>query len=132
MPGFAPPTMNRSNVPKSVDEYIAAAPEVVRGKLMELRAVIKAAAPRADEVISYHMPYYKYHGHLVGFAAYRDHVSLFGAFPKELRKELKSYKTGRGSVQFPLEAPLPTQLIARIVKAHVEANESKASEGVAR
>jgi uncharacterized protein YdhG (YjbR/CyaY superfamily) len=78
------------------------------------------------------MPYYKYHGHLVGFAAYKDHVTLFGAFPGELRQELKPYKTGRGSVQFPLDKPLPAELIAKIVKAHVKMNESKALEGAAR
>jgi len=132
MSGFMPSTMNTSSVPKSVDEYIARAPQEIRGKLQELRATIRAAAPRAEEVISYHMPYYKYSGHLVGFAAYRDHVSLFGAFPGSLRQQLKPYRTGRGSVQFPLDEPLPAQLISKIVKAHVKMNESKASEDAAR
>ena len=114
-------------VPKNVDAYIAAAPEAVRQKLAEIRAIIRAAAPQAEELISYRMPYYKYHGHLVGFAAYKDHVSLFGAFPEDLSKELKAYKTGRGSVQFPFNRPLPAELIAKIVKAHVKANEAGAS-----
>ena len=116
-----------TRVPKDVDTYIAAAPEAVRGKLAEIRAIIKAAAPQAEEVISYHMPYYKYHGHLVGFAAYKDHVSLFGAFPKDVNRELKAYKTGRGSVQFPFNRPLPAELITRIVRAHVKTNEVRAS-----
>ena len=111
-------------VARDVDAYIAAAPEVARGKLRELRAMIRAAAPQAEEVISYRMPYYKYHGHLVGFAAFKDHVSLFGAFPEEIGRELRAYKTGRGSVQFPLDRPLPADLIARIVRAHVKANEA--------
>ena len=115
--------MQGSKVPEDVDEYIAAASPASRGKLRELRGIIKAAAPRAEEVISYHMPYYKYHGHLVGFAAYKDHVSLFGAFPKGLSQELKPYKTGRGSVQFPLDEPLPVELVKRIVAAHVKMNE---------
>lgn len=114
-------------VPKNVDAYIAAAPEAVRQKLAEIRAIIRAAAPQAEELISYRMPYYKYHGHLVGFAAYKDHVSLFGAFPEDLSKELKAYKTGRGSVQFPFNRPLPAELITKIVKAHVKANEAGAS-----
>jgi uncharacterized protein YdhG (YjbR/CyaY superfamily) len=113
-----------ARVAKDVDEYIASAPEAARGKLAELRRIIRAAAPQAEEVISYHMPYYRYRGQLVGFAAYKDHVSLFGALPAELGKELSPYKTGRGSVQFPLGKPLPSGLITRIVKAHVEMNES--------
>jgi uncharacterized protein YdhG (YjbR/CyaY superfamily) len=112
-------------VAKDVDEYIASAPERAREKLATLRKIIKRAAPGAEEGISYQMPYYTYHGHLVGFAAYKDHVSLFGALPKELNGELKSYKTGRGSVQFPLDKPLPTKLIARIVREHVKINEAK-------
>lgn len=111
-------------VARDVDAYIAAAPEAARGKLRELRAMIRAAAPQAEEVISYRMPYYKYHGHLVGFAAFKDHVSLFGAFPEEIGRGLRAYKTGRGSVQFPLGRPLPADLIARIVRAHVKANEA--------
>ncbi len=71
------------------------------------------------------MPYYKLHGHLVGFAAYKDHVSLFGALPPELARELKPFKTGRGSVQFPLDEGLPARLITKIVKAHVKANEDR-------
>ncbi len=117
--------MSKSKIPKDVDEYIAAAPEPARAKLMQLRKIIKTTAPEADEVISYHMPYYKYHGHLVGFAAYKDHVSLFGAFPKQLEPELKPYKTGRGSIQFPLDKPLPKVPIEKIVKSHLKMNEAK-------
>ena len=121
--------MQKSRIPHNVDEYIATAPEEARGKLRELRATIRAAAPRAEEVISYHMPYYKLHGHLVGFAAFKDHVTLFGALPSELDRELKPYKTGRGSVQFPLARPLPRHLVTKIVKAHVKMNEAKAGRG---
>ena len=119
--------MSKSKIPKDVDEYIAAAPEATRAKLTQLRKIIKTTAPQAEEIISYHMPYYKDHGHLVGFAAYKDHVSLFGAFPKQLESELKPYKTGKGSVQFPLDKPLPKALIEKIVKAHVQMNETRAS-----
>ena len=79
--------MSKSKIPKDVNEYIAAAPEPTRAKLMQLRKIIKTTSPQAEEVISYHMPYYKDHGHLVGFAAYKDHVSLFGAFPKRLDQD---------------------------------------------
>jgi len=119
--------MSKSKIPKDVDEYIAAAPEATRAKLTQLRKIIKTTAPQAEEIISYHMPYYKDHGHLVGLAAYKDHVSPFGAFPNQLEPELKPYKTGKGSVQFPLDKPLPKTLIEKIVKAHVQMNETKAS-----
>ena len=119
--------MSKSKIPKDVDEYIAAAPESTRAKLMQLRKIIKTTVPQAEEVISYHMPYYKQHGPIVGFAVYKDHVSLFGAIPKQLELELKSYKTGRGSIQFPLDKPLPRALIEKIVKAHVQMNETRAS-----
>src|SRR5437867_13398822 len=117
--------MSKSKTPKDVDEHICAAPEPTHAKLTQLRKIIKTTGPQAEEVISYHMPYYKQHGHLVGFAAYKDHVSLFGAFLKQLEPELKPYKTGRGSVQFPLDKPLPRALIVRIVKARVRANEQE-------
>jgi uncharacterized protein YdhG (YjbR/CyaY superfamily) len=132
MLGIVPSVMQRSKIPADVDGYIATAPAGAREKLMELRTAIRAAAPEAEEVISYHMPYYKLHGHLVGFAAFKDHVTLFGAFPAELRRELRSYKTGRGSVQFPFDKPLPRQLVTKIVKAHVKMNEIKASGGDSR
>src|SRR6266567_7186413 len=108
--------MSKSKIPKDVDGYIAAAPEATRAKLTQLRKIIKTTAPQTEEVISYHMPYYKQHGRLVGFAAYKDHASLFGAIPKQLEPELKPYKTGRGSVQFPQDKPLPKTLIGKIVK----------------
>ena len=113
-----------TKVPKDVDAYIASAPETARPMLIELRRIVKAAAPQAEEIISYHMPYYKYHGHLVGFAAYKDHVSLFGAMLPELKNELAPYNTGRGSVQFPFGKPLPAGLITKIVRAHVKMNEA--------
>ena len=78
-----------------MDEYIATAPEPTRAKLSQLRKIIKVTAPQAEEVISYHMPYYKQHGPLVGFAVYKDHVSLFGAIPKQLELELKFLQNGQ-------------------------------------
>lgn len=118
-----PAAMPGPKIPKSVDEYIAGAPDEARGRRSELRALIGAAAPLAEEVISYHMPYYMHHGHLVGFAAFKDHVTLFGALPKEPGRELRPYKTGTGSVQFPLDKALPRGLVKKIVTAHVKMNE---------
>ncbi len=71
---------------KNVESYIARAPEPAREKLTLMRSLVRAAAPQAEETISYNMPYYNYHGPLVGFAAYKNHVSLFGAFPDELKE----------------------------------------------
>lgn len=111
---------------RDVDSYIASAPAVSRDKLMELRRIVKKVAPQAEEIVSYDMPYYKYHGPLVGFAAYKRHVSLFGAIPDELKADLKGYKTGRGSVQFPLNKPLPVSLVTKIIEAHLKMNEMRA------
>jgi uncharacterized protein YdhG (YjbR/CyaY superfamily) len=120
--------MNSSGVAKNVDDYIGRAPVEAREKLSQIRAVIRKAAPQAKEVISYHMPYYYYHGPLGGFAAYKDHVTLFGSFPDEMREDLEPYKTGRGSVQFPLDSPLPVSLITKIVKAHLKSNKARGPE----
>ena len=120
--------MNSSRVAENVDAYIGSAPVEAREKLIRLRAIFKNAAPQAEEVISYHMPYYCFHGPLGGFAAYKKHVTLFGSFPDDLRTELKPYKTGRGSVQFPLDKPLPVPLISKLVKAHLKINEAGAAE----
>ena len=120
--------MNSSRTAENVYAYIARAPVEAREKLILLRTAFKNAAPQAEEVISYHMPYYYYHGPLGGFAAYKKHVTLFGSFPDDLQTELKQFKTGRGSVQFPLDKPLPVPLISKLVKAHLKINEAGAAE----
>jgi len=85
--------------------------------------LVRSEAPRADEVISYGMPYYKYNGPLVGFAAYKAHISLFGALPEELGDELKAYETGKGTVRFPIDRPLPVGLIRKLLRARVAKND---------
>jgi uncharacterized protein YdhG (YjbR/CyaY superfamily) len=118
--------MNSPRAVESVDAYIGRAPVEAREKLSQLRAIFRKVAPRADEAISYNMPFYYHHGPLGGFAAYKDHVSLFGTFSNELREELKPYKSGRGSVQFPIDEPLPVHLVSKLVKAHLRMNEARA------
>lgn len=103
--------------PKTVDEYIASAPKEAQARLSELRAIVKSAASEADEVISYRMPYYKYHGALVGFAAFKNHIGFFGALSAEDKKEFKDYKIGRGTIQFPFDKPLPAASIGKLIKA---------------
>ena len=114
----------------SIDEYIAGFPAETRTVLEELRALIRAAAPDATETISYAIPTFDLGGrHLVHFAGYAKHVGLYPA-PSGLeafKEELKPYKSGKGSVQFPLGQPLPTDLIRRIVQFRVEENARRAS-----
>jgi uncharacterized protein YdhG (YjbR/CyaY superfamily) len=110
----------KQNVPKSVDEYIAAQPEVLRPKLEQVRAAIRKAVPEAVEGIGYRMPGYKLQGKpLLYFAGFKGHYSLFAAsrtFFAALEQELKGYALRKGTVQFPLTKPVPVKLIGRIAK----------------
>lgn len=114
---------------QNIDEYIADFPEDVQAKLKQLRAVIKAAAPEAEEAISYQMPTFKLKGNLVHFAAYQNHIGFYPA-PRGIeafKEELSAYKGGKGSVQFPLDKPLPLDLISKIVRFRVAENLEKAT-----
>lgn len=114
---------------QNIDDYITAQVYEIQPVLEQLRQTIKNAAPEAEEVISYKMPAFKYHGMLVYFAAYKKHIGFY-ATPTghaEFEKELSVYKQGKGSVQFPLTAPLPLDLITRIVKFRVKENLKKKS-----
>ena len=114
----------KATTPKNIDEYIAAYPEDVQARLQELRATIHKAAPDAEETISYKMPTFKLNGNLVYFAAFKDHIGFY-PIPtgiEAFEKELSPYKQGRGSVQFPLDEPLPLKLVTRIVKFRAKEN----------
>ena len=112
---------------QTVEDYLAALPEEVRVTLEKIRKAIKAAAPRATEVISYQIPMYKHHGMLVGFAAFKDHCSFFpGAKPiATFKDELKAYKTSKGTIRFPIGKPLPAALVKKLVKERVAENEAR-------
>lgn len=112
---------------KTVDEYIANAPEEVQPKLKELRKIIKAVAPKAEEKLSYGMPYYGYKGRLAYFAYARTHVGLYVMPPviQNHKKELEGYSTAMATVRFPLGQDLPVKLIEKLVKAGVANNEAK-------
>jgi uncharacterized protein YdhG (YjbR/CyaY superfamily) len=113
---------------KNIDEYIAGFPKDIQVILTRMRTIIRKAAPEAEEVISYAMPAYKYHGMLVFFAAFKNHIGFY-ATPtghKAFKKELSVYKEGKGSVQFPIDKPLPSSLITKIVKFRVKENLEKA------
>ena len=114
----------KSTVAQNVNEYIAAFEPHIQERLQQIRQAIKKAAPAAEELISYRMPAYKYHGVLVYFAGYKNHTGCYAtptghAAFKEL---LAVYKEGKGSVQFPHNQPLPLALISRIVKFRVKEN----------
>jgi len=121
--------MNKNNVAQNVDAYIKQFPATVQTSLQQLRKTIKAAAPKAEEVISYAMPAYKYNGMLVYFAGYKNHIGFYGtpSGHEAFEKELSVYKSGKGSVQFPVDEPLPLSLITKIVKFRVKKNEEKAA-----
>jgi uncharacterized protein YdhG (YjbR/CyaY superfamily) len=109
----------------NVDDYIKSFPENVQVRLKQIRDAIKKNAPEAEESIAYKMPAYKTNGKpLVYFAGYDKHIGFY-ATPtghSEFSKELSKYKQGRGSVQFPLDKPLPLDLISLIVRFRVEEN----------
>lgn len=114
--------------PNNIDEYIAGFPKDTQALLNQMRKTIRQAAPDAEEVISYAMPAYKFHGMLVFFAAFKNHIGFY-ATPtghEAFKKELSVYKEGKGSVQFPLDKPLPLGLITKIVKFRVKENLDKA------
>jgi uncharacterized protein YdhG (YjbR/CyaY superfamily) len=108
------------SAPSSVDEYIAAQPELLRPILEQVRAAIRRAVPEAVEGIGYRMPGYKLHGKpMLYFAGFKEHYSLFaasGTFFAALEDELSGYKLRKGTVQFPLTKPVPVKLIVRIAK----------------
>ena len=114
--------------PKNVDEYVAAQPENVQAILNKLRSTIKSAAPKAEEVISYQMPAYKYNGMLVFFAAWQNHIGLYPAGRlMAFEKDLAVYERSKGTIKFPLDKKVPFSLISKIVKFRVKENEEKAA-----
>ena len=115
-------------VSKTIDEYIADYPKDVKTLLQQVRPTIKKAAPEAEEKISYGIPTFTLNGNLVHFGAYEKHIGFY-ATPtghEAFKKELSIYKQGKGSVQFPIDQPLPLDLISRIVKFRVKENSEKA------
>ena len=112
---------------ESIDEYILQFTPEVQEILKTLRKVIKEAAPAASEKISYQMPTFALYGNLVHFAAYKNHIGFYPA-PSGVdtfKEELSKYKGAKGSIQFPIEEPLPYELISRMVKFRVAENIKK-------
>ena len=120
--------MQKTKPPASVNEYIASFPNETKKRLIQLRKAIKSVAPKAEELISYGIAGYKYHGVLIYFAGWKSHISLYPApwNAAELKKEMSEYKGAKGTIKFPSDKPLPLQLINKIVKYKLEENELKA------
>ena len=112
----------------SIDEYIATFPAETQKILQALRATIKAAAPDADEKISYQMPTFALKGNLVHFAAHKNHIGFYPTPSgiEAFKQELSLYEGAKGSIRFPIEQPLPLELISKIVKFRVAENLNKA------
>lgn len=111
--------------PKTVDEYIALAPPELKERLVTIRTIITSIAPKAEEKLSYGMPYYGYQGRLAYFAYAKEHIGLYLTPPimEMFAKELKDYSTATATIRFPNNKPLPVTLIKKLIKARRELNE---------
>jgi uncharacterized protein YdhG (YjbR/CyaY superfamily) len=110
---------------KNIDSYIALQPVEAREGLEKLRQIILSVAPDAEELISYNMPAFKYHGMLVGFLNCKNHYGFYpwnGSIIAVFKEALKTYKTSPGAIQFPKDRPLPMALIKKIVKTRMKEN----------
>lgn len=112
----------------TVDEYIAAFPSEIQAVLQAVRQVIRETAPEAEEAIAYGIPTFKYHGNLVHFGAYKYHIGFYPAPSgiEEFKEELSAYPGSKGAIQFPLDRPLPFDLIRRVVRFRMQENLRKA------
>jgi uncharacterized protein YdhG (YjbR/CyaY superfamily) len=121
--------MEPKTSPANADAYIAAFPPATKKLLQQLRTAIKKAAPLAEEVISYQMPAYKYHGILVYFAGHKNHIGFYPTASgiENFKKEIAGFKNSKGAIQLPFDQPLPVSLITAMVKFRVQVNLEKAS-----
>jgi len=120
-----------TTVPRTIDEYIAAAPVAVRPVLESIRATVRKAAPKAEERISYRIPAFFLDGALVYFAAFKEHVGFYPPVrDASLQPLIARYAGPKGNLQFPLSEPMPLALIARLVRARIKENRArKAAKG---
>ena len=112
----------------TVDEYIASCPEETRGRLQEIRAAVRATVPDAKEKISYQIAAFELNGKgLLSFAGWKNHVSIY-PIPSgrdSFKKKIAPYVDGKGTLKFPLDKPLPMQLIQQVIQLHVAANRKR-------
>lgn len=112
----------------TIDDYIDGFPADVQLLLQKIRTTIKKAAPQAEEAIKYQIPAFTFHGNLIFFAAFKNHIGLYPAprGAEEFKRELAAYEGGKGTVQFPLDKPIPFKLIARMTKFRLKQNLERA------
>jgi len=117
-------TMRKFN---TIDEYISLFPKNIQEILEKIRHTIKKSAPQAEETISYQMPAFKLNGNLVYFAAFKDHIGFFptSSGVAAFKKELSKYATSKGTIRFPLDKPIPFDLVRKIVQFRVQENLAK-------
>jgi len=113
--------------PKNIDEYIARYPKGIQAILQKIRKTVQKAAPDAQETINYQMPTLSLNGNLVHFAAFEKHIGFYPTPSgiEKFKKEIDAYKNAKGSVQFPLDQPIPYDLISRITKFRVKEQQAK-------
>jgi uncharacterized protein YdhG (YjbR/CyaY superfamily) len=116
--------------PKDIDEYIVGFPKDIQTILQKIRKTIKKAAPEAQEKIGYQMPTFTLNGNLVHFAAFKNHIGFYPtpSGTEKFKKEISVYKAAKGSIQFPLDQPIPYDLISQIVEFRVKENLEKAKK----
>jgi uncharacterized protein YdhG (YjbR/CyaY superfamily) len=116
--------------PKDIDEYIAGFPKDIQTILQKIRRTIRKAAPDAEETINYQMPTFTFNGNLVHFAAFEKHIGFYPTPSgiERFKKEIEAYKNAKGSVQFPLDQPIPYELIGRITEFRVKEQQSKSKK----
>ncbi len=121
----------KTNELTAIDQYIEGFPDNVKRILSEIRATIKKAAPEATEKISYQIPSFSYNGNLVSFAAFKNHIGFYPTSSgiAKFQDDFKKYKHAKGSVQFPIDQPIPLKLITKIVKFQVAENAAKKLKG---
>ena len=117
--------------PQTIDEYIAQFPAEIRDILQKLRQVVREEAPQAEEAIRYRIPTFRLNGNLVHFAAFRDHIGFFptSSGVAAFGDELSGYETSKGTIRFPLDRPIPLDLVRRIVRFRVAENLGKKAAG---
>lgn len=115
---------------KTVDEYIKNAPKELQGRLEDIRNAIKSAAPKAEEKISYAMPYFGYKGRLAYFAYFKKHIGVYITPPivANFKSELKDYETHMATIRFPHDKKIPLGLIKKLIKERVKLNEGTVSK----
>ena len=119
---------NASPSAADVDAYLASIPEDARAALQKLRRVIRSAAPKATEAISYQIPTFRYNGPLVSFAAFPNHCGFYVLSPAVMeahKAELRDYETSKGTIRFSASKPLPAALVRKLVRARIAENEKR-------